>query len=774
MASTILGKVSIISKGLYSHLAVYEILNIVNYEGSSYLAKKTTNAGILPTNEEYFVLVARKGQNPEFQKTDTHVQWKIDGGDWIDLIALVDLYGERLLGGIGTPGSPSGSEKIGDYYEALTTGTYANFPGISAVETAAGCKIKKTVAGTWYAELENANQFDIFNVTNKVPLSSGYYTIATAVLAVPSAVRKGGLTILFDRGGNDFIHYKFKLTTFNTNQWNDVLNWEKQSKGILSGVGFETEKTIDQKSIIYELMKVYSRSGKFDGDYYFLNGYVLYSSGCFSVNSTFKCTGFIKLNQSDTLQAANTLGNSTSYNDINFFDSNFNFISGLSFTTNQRPFTVNSANIPANTAYCLLNALSSSSGNWVKINGEDNLTTKTESLKNSLTYFQLQDRYITGNFFNIGFYANITGGLTAVAAFKCTDYIDLVQTDEIQVFGTYGNNTSVFNVTFYDSLKARISGLYFTSNQSVSVILNSSNIPANTAFVRFNALTDNLNTWFIKNGVKDLKQISLRSVLNYWYLKKWCSFGDSITALTDWQNFVKLILNTKNYVRGVGSSAMTTSFPNVAVRPDGTYINRRSLYATDIDFQNALAAQGFTNQVTNPTWHEYALSPSSYTLPIGSYFLITSQASSQDRVDTIPKDSQVVSIMFMTNDMAATVGTIDDYANGTFYGEYRILLDRIKTRVPDAKIILCIAPKGVPEYNSSTHLRTSEGILKDNLREAIYQLGKIYGYNVIDFSKGINFNNLDKLSDDYHPNINGQKIMSEIFALQADRINTYY
>ena len=62
MAKQNLGRVAMVSKGEYSSATSYERLDIVTYEGSSYVCKQDS-IGNLPTNTEYFDVLAEKGQN---------------------------------------------------------------------------------------------------------------------------------------------------------------------------------------------------------------------------------------------------------------------------------------------------------------------------------------------------------------------------------------------------------------------------------------------------------------------------------------------------------------------------------------------------------------------------------------------------------------------------------------------------------------------------------------------------------------------------------------
>ncbi|MDR0866577.1 MAG: SGNH/GDSL hydrolase family protein [Candidatus Symbiothrix sp.] len=63
-----------------------------------------------------------------------------------------------------------------------------------------------------------------YNVTNKVPLSSGsYYTATTARAAVPTDIRKAGLIITFQIDANTWVTEQYANT--NISQWTTATNW---------------------------------------------------------------------------------------------------------------------------------------------------------------------------------------------------------------------------------------------------------------------------------------------------------------------------------------------------------------------------------------------------------------------------------------------------------------------------------------------------------------------------------------------------------------------
>ena len=60
MAQVNAGRVRFVSRGTYSESTQYYLFDLVDYEGSSYIAKDNT-LGNLPTNTTYWQLIAEKG-----------------------------------------------------------------------------------------------------------------------------------------------------------------------------------------------------------------------------------------------------------------------------------------------------------------------------------------------------------------------------------------------------------------------------------------------------------------------------------------------------------------------------------------------------------------------------------------------------------------------------------------------------------------------------------------------------------------------------------------
>lgn len=117
------------------------------------------------------------------------------------------------------PGDATPSASTNDLYFPTENGTIF---GLSISDFKKQVIVKSITA---YA-VENIDGFEsktnVFNVTNKVPLSSGYYTLYTAKNAVPQKVRKQGLIILYQTES------RWEMAQFNSSniaEWGDIAPW---------------------------------------------------------------------------------------------------------------------------------------------------------------------------------------------------------------------------------------------------------------------------------------------------------------------------------------------------------------------------------------------------------------------------------------------------------------------------------------------------------------------------------------------------------------------
>ena len=74
--------------------------------------------------------------------------------------------------------------------------------------------------------LTDLNKRGVFNVTVSVPLSAGtYYTLSTAIAAVPTASKTLGLDLKFSTAANTWVVYRYKGSDLTG--WATTTNWEQ-------------------------------------------------------------------------------------------------------------------------------------------------------------------------------------------------------------------------------------------------------------------------------------------------------------------------------------------------------------------------------------------------------------------------------------------------------------------------------------------------------------------------------------------------------------------
>jgi lysophospholipase L1-like esterase len=344
----------------------------------------------------------------------------------------------------------------------------------------------------------------------------------------------------------------------------------------------------------------------------------------------------------------------------------------------------------------------------------------------------------------------------------------------VVVDGCYG--------ALYDADKNFIPNSGFAYNSTAQNIFTVSNLDAayirisnhtNTykAFTMFGLQSDVVGEteystpgWFLDSD------INIGATVEYpWGNKKWCDYGDSTAYNITWCEYANAMLGaTEIYNRGIGSSAVSHDGQSPAyVTMSGELIGR---YQGDWDAYHALV-DGLTEGV------DY-------------YEISTTMMCSQERVNTIPTDSDVVSILAGMNDFetitSETLGDVDDMWDGTtaatktFCGAYRRMLHLIHERVPNANIILCVPTKYSAEYTNGT--RTTAHLINEQMREKIREIGRAYGCQVVDFETlfspvrattyNASTNPYGYLSDGTHPNTQGNNAMGLLFAKEA--IKNYF
>ena len=125
------------------------------------------------------------------------------------------------------------------------------------------------------------------------------------------------------------------------------------------------------------------------------------------------------------------------------------------------------------------------------------------------------------------------------------------------------------------------------------------------------------------------------------------------------------------------------------------------------------------------------------------------------------------------------VGTIDDYINntknGTFAATYRQVIDRIFTRNPKARVILCTPRKayGFNGYLPDHWYDPQNGIYLEEYANIIRQIAAYESFPVADFfAEAGGQRQLDNWSYDtaLHPNDDGMQIMANVLIQAFEKI----
>lgn len=188
--------------------------------------------------------------------------------------------------------------------------------------------------------------------------------------------------------------------------------------------------------------------------------------------------------------------------------------------------------------------------------------------------------------------------------------------------------------------------------------------------------------------------------------KSICVIGDSLAAngnggLNNWIQKVGDYLGFKNvYNRGVGSST---------VEPIKT------LYAYVDENGDAYNRGAYSSHQT-----------------FSGYTEIDACLSGNDRVNTIPTDTDVLLVLAGANDVGQSGSSI-----ALIKESYGTFLDKVNARIPNAKVLLCTMP-----FHKAFDLGESASVYQ-NVRNAIKEVGADYGYEVIDLKSvmGVNKNN---------------------------------
>ena len=139
-----------------------------------------------------------------------------------------------------------------------------------------------------------------------------------------------------------------------------------------------------------------------------------------------------------------------------------------------------------------------------------------------------------------------------------------------------------------------------------------------------------------------------------------------------------------------------------------------------------------------------------------------------ERVNTIPLDTDVLCVYASANDITASVemGTLDDGDESHFMYAYGLMVRKIVKRLPKAKIFLCTPHNFYNSHSNADYpYENNKGLTILDYCKAIKDIGAIYGIPVIDVNALSTISTLTitkDLVDQVHPAPTGGKKIANV------------
>ena len=278
---------------------------------------------------------------------------------------------------------------------------------------------------------------------------------------------------------------------------------------------------------------------------------------------------------------------------------------------------------------------------------------------------------------------------------NCSDFI-AVKSNTI-----YRSNVQHL-VYFYDSNKAFISWADRTNKNPIYGVT-----PSNCAFVRivvnkvFCNDINKISFWEGQEAKPFINRYAIPSKYLFkaeskWAGKKIVGYGDSMTADQTWQDLVNGYLGSIKIPRGIGGTTVQEKGTVAWVDSEGNYVSRPPA-----------------------------------TQPDGTIEIKSSMVN-DERIATIPTDADCIIFFGGANDW--------DGSTQAFKDAYRLTLDKLYARCPNARVILI----AVGYHNECDNPAPNEGYKA--IRTSIEEIAKDYGYPLIKLKDEMGVNKLNHAS----------------------------
>lgn len=335
-------------------------------------------------------------------------------------------------------------------------------------------------------------------------------------------------------------------------------------------------------------------------------------------------------------------------------------------------------------------------------------------------------------------YNNVNGSYQSNASYKTTQFIP-IDTNVKSIF------TNAFSVGTYNELGEWIkyTGTQLNTFREVKIDNTLSYIVLNfqnTTLFPFASVN------YFPCKVEEIKEslLNINTIIRLSYEgKKFTSYGDSIVELMSWQKYVwKSLRMADHYNRGIGGSKITD------VNPKNKKVDENGYYN--------------------------ASNPDSGTITISDYMC------GDERINTIPLDTDILCVYAGANDITASVeiGTLEDGDESHFMYAYGLMIRKLVARLPNAKIFLCTPHNFYNSYNNADYPYKNriELTILDYCK-VIKDVAAIYGLPVIDvnaLSRISTLNIKEYLIDQVHPNAKGGRLIANVVINEMLRYAQFY